>query len=144
MLGCRIILEKNYYVYITLQEILLLLGFGIASTRGEEGDYDPVTGGEIFTIVIVLVFLIFMLILYVKDKRIADTFNMFIIMWMSLKSFNLMHIVSDIPVILNILFLIVSVLVPAFVYCSDRYSAVLPSVYFAVCFGRFVKKEQIF
>lgn len=71
---------------------------------GEDGDYDPVTGGEMFIIVIVLVFLIFMLILYVKDKRIADTFNMFIIMWMSLKAFNLIHIVLDIPVILSLLF----------------------------------------
>lgn len=68
--------KKIYYVYITLQEILLLLGFGIASTRGEEGDYDSVTGGEMSVIVIALV--------------------------------------------------------PAFVYCSDCYSAVLPSSYFAV------------
>ena len=124
--------KKIYYVYITLQEILLLLGFGIASTMGEEGDYDPVTGGEMSVIVIALVFLVFMLILYAKNKRMADTFNMFIIMWMSLKALDLMHIVSDIPVILSLLFLIVSVLVPAFVYCSDCYSAVLPSSYFAV------------
>lgn len=129
--------RKIYYTYITLQELLMILGFALASSMGEEGDYDPVTGSERGIIVLMLVFLIVMLILYAKDTRIADAFNMFIIMCMSLKFFDMTHIVSEISAIFTILFWIAAVFVAVFVYWSDSYSAVLPSSYFAVFGGMF-------
>lgn len=129
--------KKIYYIYITVQELLMILGFTLASTMGEEGDYDPVTGGEKGIIVLMFVFLIIMLILYAKDTRIADVFNMFIIMCISLKFFDMTHIVSKIHAIFTILFWIAAVFVAIFVYCSDSYSAVLPSSYFAVFAGMF-------
>lgn len=82
----------------------MILEFTLASTMGEEGDYDPVTGGEKGIIVLMFVFLIIMLILYVKDTRIADVFNMFIIMCISLKFFDMTHIVSKIHAILPYFF----------------------------------------
>lgn len=129
--------KKIYYIYITVQELLMILGFTLASTMGEEGDYDPVTGGEKGIIVLMFVFLIIMLILYAKDTRIADVFNMFIIMCISLKFFDITHIVSKIHAIFTILFWMAAVFVAIFVYCSDSYSAVLPSSYFAVFAGMF-------
>ncbi len=126
--------KKIYYIYITLMELLLLLMVGVGATMGEEGDYDPVSGNEILAMVFLLMFLILMLILYVRNKKIADAFNTFIIMGVSLMFFDLMNnSMSNILIIFNVLLLTVAAFASGLVYCLEScYSAVLPSSYFAV------------
>lgn len=126
--------KKIYYIYITLMELLLLLMVGVGATIGEEGDYDPVSGNEILAMVFLLMFLILMLILYVRNKKIADAFNTFIIMGVSLMFFDLMNnSMSNILIIFNVLFMVITALASGLVYCLEScYSAVFPSSYFAV------------
>lgn len=125
--------KKIYYIYITLMELLLLLMVGVGATMGEEGDYDPVSGNEILAMVFLLMFLILMLILYVRNKKIADAFNTFIIMGVSLMFFDLMNSVSNILIIFNVLFMVIAALASGLVYCLEScYSAVLPSSYLGV------------
>lgn len=126
--------KKIYYIYITLMELLLLLMVGVGATMGEEGDYDPVSGNEILAMVFLLMFLILMLILYVRNKKIADAFNTFIIMGVSLMFFDLMNnSMSNILIIFNVLFMVITALASGLVYCLEScYSAVFPSSYFAV------------
>ena len=123
--------KKIYYIYITLMELLLLLMVGVGATMGEEGDYDPVSGNEILAMVLLLMLMIFILSLYVRNKRIADAFNTFIIMGLSLMFFDLMNSVSNILIIFNVLFMVIAALASGLVYCLEScYSAVLPSSYF--------------
>lgn len=127
--------KKIYYIYITLMELLLLLMVGVGATMGEEGDYDPVSGNEILAMVFLLMFLILMLILYVRNKKIANAFNMFVIMCVSLIFFDLVNTntVSGILIIFNVLLLTVAAFASGLVYCLEScYSTVLPSSYFAV------------
>lgn len=129
--------KKIYYIYITVQELIMILGLTLGASMGEDGDYDPVTGNETAMIILMLMFLIVMLILYAKDTKIADAFNMLIIMCISLGFFNLTHVVSKVHAIFVIIFLTAAVFMAIFVYWADSYSAVLPSSYFAVFTGMF-------
>ena len=123
--------KKIYYIYMTLLELLLLLMVGVGATMGEEGDYDPVSGNEILAMVLLLMLMIFILSLYVRNKRIADAFNTFIIMGLSLMFFDLMNSVSNILIIFNVLFMVIAALASGLVYCLEScYSAVFPSSYF--------------
>ena len=124
--------KKIYYIYMTLLELLLLLMVGVGATMGEEGDYDPVSGNEILAMVLLLMLMIFILSLYVRNKRIADAFNTFIIMGLSLMFFDLMNnSMSNILIIFNVLFMVITALASGLVYCLEScYSAVFPSSYF--------------
>ena len=122
--------RKIYYVYITLAELVLLIGVWMGAGMGEDGDYDPVTGDEKLLIFFLIIFLIFILFSYAKNRRIADAGNMFFLLMIGILLYGLGDFTKNTTIIFWMIYMLASVILTVIVFCLGEYSAILPSAFF--------------